>query len=50
MNFKDREGRMSRFWQELFAKLGMEVPQGVTGTNPNDMFGEEVLEDVYKFF
>lgn len=50
MNFKDREGRMPRFWQELFAKMGMEVPQGVAGTNPNDMFGEEVLEDVYKFF
>lgn len=37
MNFLAPDGSMPPYWQELFALLGREVPQGVMGTNPNDM-------------
>ncbi len=37
MNFLDENGVMPEFWTRLFEKLGVPVPQGVPGTNPNDM-------------
>lgn len=37
MNFRAADGTMPPFWTELFAKSGEEIPQGVPGTNPNDM-------------
>lgn len=37
MNFLDENGVMPEFWTRLFEKLGVAVPQGVPGTNPNDM-------------
>lgn len=50
MNFLDASGHMPQFWTELFSKLGMEVPQGVPGTNPNDMSKHPGLQEVYRFF
>jgi len=37
MNFKNTDGEYPVYWKELFAILGMPIPQGVMGTNPNDM-------------
>jgi len=37
MNFKNRQGEMPEYWKKLFASLGIEVPQGVPGTNPQMM-------------
>ena len=37
MSFEDRDGHISDEWTEHFSKLGVPVPQGVTGTNPGDM-------------
>lgn len=37
MNFLSDDGSLPKFWEELFSGLGMEVPQGVQGTNPQDM-------------
>ena len=50
MNFLDDCGRMPQFWTELFERLGMDVPQGVPGTNPNDMSKYPALREVYRFF
>lgn len=50
MNFRDAEGKIPAFWTELFNKLGEPVPEGVLGTNPNDMSKEPVLMEVYRFF
>ena len=50
MNFRDAEGNMPVFWTTLFAKLGESVPEGLPGTNPNDMSKEKVLKEVYRFF
>ena len=37
MNFLASDGTMPKYWEWLFGLLGMEVPQGVPGTNPHDM-------------
>ena len=46
MNFKAPDGTMPPYWEELFGRLGMEVPQGLPGTNPQNMSEAECLEDV----
>ncbi|MCH5318801.1 MAG: hypothetical protein J1E38_03725 [Paramuribaculum sp.] len=50
MNFRASDGSMPAFWVELFDKLGMDVPEGVEGTNPNDMSKESILSEVKRFF
>lgn len=37
MNFLDERGDMPEFWVRLFDNLGVPLPQGAPGTNPNDM-------------
>ena len=46
MNFRNSEGEMPPYWEILFASIGMEVPQGVPGTNPQEMSQSPVLETV----
>ena len=48
MNFLDKDGNMPQFWTDLFKRLQEKIPQGVIGTNPNDLSKEEVLEEVYR--
>lgn len=43
MNFLDKDGNMPQYWTLLFEKLGEEVPQGVPGTNPQDLYAEKSL-------
>ena len=50
MNFRNNEGKIPTFWLELFNKIDEEVPEGVLGTNPNDMFSEPILKEInYNF-
>lgn len=37
MNFKAADGTMPSYWENQFGQLGMEVPQGLPGTNPQKM-------------
>ena len=46
MNFKAPDGTMPPYWEWLFGQLGMEVPQGLPGTNPQKMSQAECLVDV----
>lgn len=46
MNFLASDGTMPQYWEWLFGLLNMEVPQGVMGTNPQDMSKEACLESV----
>lgn len=46
MNFRAADGSMPQYWIELFESLGEPIPQGVLGTNPNDMAREKCLERV----
>ena len=46
MNFLAPDGTMPVYWEQLFAILGMDVPQGLPGTNPQKMSQSECLEFV----
>ena len=49
MSFRDADGDMPQFWIVLFNKLGEPVPEGVPGTNPNDMAKEKILTEIYRY-
>lgn len=44
MNFLDSEGNLPAYWKELFEKLQMDVPQGLPGTNPEDLSRSTTLQ------
>lgn len=46
MNFCAPDGTMPPYWDWLFGQLGMEIPQGQPGTNPQRMAQAPVLADV----
>ena len=46
MNFKNDEGEFPLYWEQLFARLGQPIPQGIPGTNPQGMAEESVLRPV----
>lgn len=46
MNFMASDGTVPPYWKELFEGLGMDIPQGVPGTNPQKMSQAECLVDV----
>ena len=46
MNFLAPDGSTPQYWEKLFEGLDMEVPQGVPGTNPQDMSLSPLLESV----
>ena len=46
MNFKNAEGEFPPYWVELFELLGEPIPQGVMGTNPQEMSQEQSLKRV----
>ena len=50
MNFRAADGSMPAFWTELFAELGEPIPEGLPGTNPNDMAREPLLEKVCNLY
>ena len=50
MNFYDADGNIPAYWTELFKKLDADIPQGVSGTSPQEMSRESVLEEVYRYF
>ncbi len=46
MNFKNKEGEMPAYWTWLFGQLGEPIPQGVRGTNPQQMHASQQLVHV----
>lgn len=50
MSFRNEDGDMPDFWTELFERLGEPVPEGIPGTNPNDMAKEACLSEVFRYF
>ncbi len=50
MNFRASDGTMPSYWQELFERLGEAIPEGVSGTNPNDLSREESLYEIRRWF
>lgn len=49
MNFRAPDGTMPVFWTRLFARLGEPVPEGVPGTNPNDLARDTALVCVHRY-
>lgn len=47
MNWLAPDGSMPPYWEHLFGILGMDVPQGVLGTNPQKMSQAGFLADVH---
>ena len=43
MNFYASDGTLPPYWQQHFDSLGVAVPQGRPGTNPNDMSKSPIL-------
>ena len=43
MNWKGPDGEYPKYWVDLFAYIGQPIPQGVEGTNPQDMSGDAAL-------
>lgn len=50
MRFRDADGKIPTFWAELFERLGEAIPEGVPGTNPNDMSCAPILQEVHRYF
>lgn len=50
MNFLAPDGTMPEFWTKLFNRLGSEIPQGVLGSNPNDLFRDKRLIEILRYF
>lgn len=46
MNFRASDGSMPSFWENLYRELGQPVPEGVPGTNPNDLAADSRLVTV----
>lgn len=46
MNFKSSDGSFPLYWQQHFQQLGVEIPQGVLGTNPNDQYNSPFLQNI----
>ena len=49
-SYRAENGTPPQFWADLFDQLGEQVPEGLPGTNPNDMAREELLEEVHRYF
>lgn len=47
MNWLAPDGTMPPYWEWLFGQLGMDVPQGVPGTNPQRMSESKLLVEVH---
>lgn len=50
MNFRDKDGNMPQFWTELYGRLGQAVPEGVEGTNPQDLSKDPKLTEICRYF
>lgn len=50
MNFRNSDGSMPDFWVRLYDSLGIAVPEGISGTNPNDLSKDAALVEIYRFF
>ena len=50
MNFRTADGELPAYWKALFEQLGTPVPEGLPGSNPNDLAKESSLIEVFRFF
>lgn len=46
MNFRAQDGSMPEFWIKLFKQIDQPIPEGIHGTNPNDLSRSQNLISV----
>lgn len=49
MNFRNPDGSMPEFWINLFQQLGRPIPEGLPGTNPNDLSRHPSLIEIKNY-
>ncbi len=49
MNFRAPDGSMPAYWIDHFAALGEPIPEGVPGTNPDDMSRHPAITIVHRY-
>ena len=49
MIFKGPEGETDPYWTAYYARLGVPIPEGEPGTNPNDLSRDPVLTEIAFF-
>ncbi|WP_148114102.1 YiiX/YebB-like N1pC/P60 family cysteine hydrolase [Ancylomarina longa] len=50
MTFKDsKTGDYLPFWKKYYQNLGVEIPEGMPGLNPNGMFQSSHIDIVYRY-
>ena len=50
MNFRRQDGTMPEFWLKQYERLGMDVPEGMPGTNPNELSKDPRLIEIKRYF
>lgn len=49
MTFRAADGSFPAYWISHFGRLGMEIPEGVEGTNPNAVAQDPAIRILYRF-
>ena len=50
MSFKDKTtGKFYDVWVKFYSKVGIPIPEGVKGTNPNDMSNSKSINIIYSY-
>ncbi len=50
MSFKDKNtGKFYDTWIKFYSKIGIPIPEGVQGTNPNDISNSKAIKIVYSY-
>lgn len=50
MTFCGVDGQLPQFWIDHFSALGEAIPEGVLGTNPDDLSRAEILHTVHRYY
>ncbi len=49
MSFHNESGQITSYWRNFYKQYGMEVPEGLPGTNPNEMIHRENIRQLGKY-
>lgn len=49
MSFHDATGQITPYWMDFYSRRGMDVPEGMPGTNPEELSKRECVKIKYVF-
>ena len=50
MTFRDSTGEIPSYWKDFYRQFGMQVPEGVEGSNPGELSRRPCMKLLYKTF